>query len=95
MTDVSLKLHDDHPKSSLTRAVRLWQASGMSEQDFVHQVLYPAQSTTRQQGNVRKPASSGHGLINRVPYFFRVVEDRLGLKDEDASSADRQQGDGS
>ena len=71
MTDVSLKLHDDHPKSSLTRAVRLWQASGMSEQDFVHQVLYPAQSTTRQQGNVRKPASRGHGLINRVPYFFR------------------------
>ena len=46
-----------------------------------------ARSLAQQQGNVKKRAASGAGgPINRVPYFFAVVEDLLGLKD---AAADR------
>lgn len=80
MADVAGKLHDEHPPSSLTRATRLWKASGLAEEAFV-QRLYEARSITRQQGNVKKPAAGGYGTINRMPYFFAVLEDLLGLKE--------------
>ena len=80
MADISSRLHDESPRSSLTRATRLYRASGMAEVDFVHQVLYPARSTAQAQSNVKKRA--GGGLINRVPYFFAVAEDLLGLRGE-------------
>ena len=80
LDDVSTKLHDENPHSSLTRATRLWQASGLAEPDFV-QRLYEARSITQQQGNVKKRATDGYGTINRMPYFFSVVEDLLGLRD--------------
>ena len=80
MADVSAKLHDEQPHSSLTRATRLWKTSGLAEEAFV-QRLYEARSIARQQGNVKKPAAAGHGTINRMPYFFAVVEDLLGLKE--------------
>ena len=81
MGDISGRLHDDTPRSSLTRATRLWKASGLPEERFVQEVLYPARSRTQQQGGVTKRASAGDGTINRIPYFFAVVEDVLGLKD--------------
>ena len=81
MGDISGRLHDDNPRSSLTRATRLWKASGLSEECFVQEVLYPARSTTQQQGGVTKRASADDGTINRIPYFFAVVEDLLGLKE--------------
>ena len=79
--EVSLELHDDeqHIKSNITRAANLWQQTGMSEQDFVYHVLYPARSTTKQQANIRKPAAQGGGLKNKMPYFFGVVRDLAGL----------------
>ena len=80
MADISAKLHDDNPRSSLTRAVKLWKASGLPEDKFV-QRLYEARSVTQQQGSVRgKPAKEDAQLTNRMPYFFAVVEDLLGLK---------------
>ena len=82
ITDFSAQLHDDeHTPANITRATRLWRASGMTEQQFVQDVLYPARSITRQQGGVTKRAATGGGLINRMPYFFSVVEDLLGMKD--------------
>jgi hypothetical protein len=82
ITEVSREFHDDeqHIKSNITQATNLWQRSGMSESDFVHYVLYPARSTTKQQGNIRKPAAEGGGLRNKLPYFFGVVRDLAGLK---------------
>ena len=82
MADVSSRLHDEQPRSSLTLATRLWKASGLSEERFVHDVLYPARSRTQAQGNVKKRATDGYGTINRMPYFFAVVRDLLGMKDE-------------
>ena len=80
MEYLSQKLHDDHARSSLTQATRLWKASGLPEDKFV-QRLHEAKSLTRQQGSVRgKPAKDDRQLKNRMPYFFAVVEDLVGLK---------------
>ena len=91
MEDVSLKLHDDFPASSLTRAIRLWQASGLEEPAFA-EVLYRARSITRQQAGVKKRAQNGHGVRNRAPYFFAVVEDLLGLREQEHKTNDRPRG---
>ena len=82
IADITTWLHDDpkNTRSNTTRAVRLWKASGLPEDKFV-QRLYEARSITKQQGNVKKRATNGHGTINRVPYFFAVVEDLLGLRE--------------
>lgn len=69
LDEVSKQLHDAHPESSLTRAVRLWQTSGLAEDAFVGK-LYGARSITRQQPRVRRG----------MPYFFAVVEDLVGTK---------------
>ncbi len=80
MADISAKLHDDTPRSSLTRATKLWKGSGLPEDKFV-QRLYEARSITSQQGSVRgKPASTDKHLVNRMPYFFAVLEDLLGQR---------------
>lgn len=82
MTEFSVWLHDEeHTRANITRATRLWKASGMAEERFVVDVLYQARSLTQQQGGVKKRATDGYGAINRMPYFFAVVEDLLGLRD--------------
>ncbi len=85
MEDVSFKLHDEYPASSVTRAIRLWQASGLDEPVFA-EILYRARSISRQQGGVKKRAAGGD-LVNRTPYFFAVVEDLLGLRARDRAVA--------
>ena len=82
--EITHRLNDDpkNVRSNTTRATRLWKASGLPEDTFVTSVLYQARSLAQQQGNVTKRATAGAGgPINRVPYFFAVVEDLLGLKD--------------
>ena len=83
MEEISTRLHDDpkHVRSNITRATRLWQASGLDERAFVEQVLYQARSLAQAQGNVTKRAGDGTGLRNKVPYFFAVAEDLLGLRE--------------
>jgi len=80
MEDVSFKLHDAQPRSSLTRATKLWKSTGLPEDKFV-QRLYEARSITQQQGSVSKRADGAPGVINRAPYFFAVLEDLLGLRE--------------
>jgi hypothetical protein len=82
--EITHRLNDDptHVRSNTTRATKLWKYSGLPEDKFVTSVLYQARSLAQQQGNVTKRAAAGAGgPINRVPYFFAVVEDLLGLKD--------------
>ena len=87
MADLSQKLHDDNPRSSVTQATRLWKASGLPEDKFVHR-LHEARSITQQQGSVKgKPAKDDRQLTNRMPYFFAVVEDLVGLKERSAVDA--------
>ena len=81
MTDLSRQLNDDeHTRSNITRAMRLFHASGIADEAAFVQRLYEARSITRSQGGIKKPASIGGGLINRMPYFFGVLEDVLGFK---------------
>jgi hypothetical protein len=79
--ELTSKLHDDpdHLRSNLTRVARLFKASGLSDDAFYHR-LHEAKTITQQQGNVAKPARDDYGVINRMPYFFAVLEDLLGLK---------------
>ena len=81
MEELTHKLHDDpkNVRSNITRAARLWKASGLSDDAFYHR-LHEAKSLTQQQGGVKKAATDGYGTINRMPYFFAVVEDLVGLK---------------
>jgi len=48
--------------------MRLWQQTSRSEASFVS-LLYEARSITKQQPRV----------LNRMPYFWRVLRDLLGL----------------
>ena len=75
MTDFSLQLlHDpEHVKSNITQAYNIWQASLLSEEEFI-QALYEAKSVIlKWSGNIRKMANEEDGLKNRAPYFFGVL----------------------
>ncbi len=83
--EITHRLNDDpkNVRSNTTRAVRLWKDSGLPADKFVTSVLYKARSLAQAQGTVKKRAAAGTGgPINRVPYFFAVVEDLLGLKEQ-------------
>ena len=80
--ELTHQLHDD-PKnvcSNTTRAARLWKDSGLPADKFYARLL-EARSITRQQSTVSKKSATDQHQLNRMPYFFAVVEDLLGLKD--------------
>lgn len=80
INDFSSELHDaEHTRANLTRATRLWQRSGLDEAVFVTEVLYKARAITRAQPGVTKRSAAG-GLVNKMPYYFAVVEGMLGLR---------------
>lgn len=80
LEDFSNELHDpDHKQSNATQALHIWQASGLSEQQFV-QHIYEAKQLTRQyQGK-----HGLHGIDNKMAYFFVVLRDLCGLRSKDA-----------
>ena len=61
-----------HAASNVTRALRLWQSSGLPEADFVL-TLHEARRTVRLYQGRQGFAT----IANRMAYFFRVAEDRL------------------
>jgi hypothetical protein len=85
ITQFSSEFHDEHAlDSNQGQAARLYQASGLVEQQFVAR-LYEARSITKDRGNITKPApgQAGElGLRNRGAYFFQVLRDLLGMKEE-------------
>ena len=86
MSQVSDELHDDAARSSLGRAVRLWQQSQASEGNFIAAV-YAARKIAKQRGDIEKRASGDageYGFRNRMPYFLRCLEDQLGLKQSES-----------
>lgn len=83
MDDFSSELNDpDHKISNATQALRIWQATGKSEQEFI-QLVYEAKQLTRQyQGK-----NGSRGIENKMAYFFKVLRDLCGLRDAQAISA--------
>lgn len=77
----SEELHDeDHIPQNLGQAGRLWKASGWSE-IALGQALTEAKAITLKR-DIKKRASVGgeYGTRNKMPYFFKVLRDLLGLK---------------
>ena len=84
LTDWSSELHDaEHTPSNISQAMRLYKASGLSEDAFVDR-LYEARSITKQRGNISKAAHADGvpGLKNKMPYYFAVLRDLLGLQED-------------
>jgi hypothetical protein len=95
--DFALELGDQAPlRSSVTRAVRLYEESGLSLGDFISS-LHAARSVVKEySGSIRKgrgEQSTGWKPVNKVPYFFAVLEDQLGLRehpDDEVEAKERQ-----
>lgn len=64
-------------KVSVSRAINLFQASGVSRDGFID-VLFQAKGEVEDRRNFPGKAPIPR---NRMAYFFAVVEDRLGLKE--------------
>lgn len=85
----SNEFHDiEHVPSNTGQAARLWKVSSLPEDAFC-QRMYEARSITRQRGDIQKRASGDagrYGLRNRMPYFFTVLRDVLGLSMVESAS---------
>ncbi|HEX6778758.1 MAG TPA: hypothetical protein VF099_11195 [Ktedonobacterales bacterium] len=84
--DFSREFHDEAATASnITRAAHLFERVQMDADAFIEQV-YAARRITQGRANIRKRAEVGKnpawpaGFPNRMPYFFSVLEERLGLK---------------
>ncbi len=75
ITEFADELGDRAPiKSSITRAVHLYQRSGRSLASFLDR-LHQARATVRE----RTTTPTSKLIMNRMSYFFRLLEDDLGL----------------
>jgi hypothetical protein len=88
ITQVSGEFHDEeHTASNLSQAARLWKASGQSEGAF-YNLVGEARSITKTY-DIQKRASGEageYGFRNKMPYFFSVLRDLLGMKEIQAES---------
>ena len=89
VTRYSEELHDsDHVPQNLGQAGRLWEQSGWSEDSF-GQALTEAKTITL-KSNVKKRARIGGelGARNKMPFYFTVLRDILGMKKASQPHAD-------
>jgi hypothetical protein len=89
VTRYSEELHDpEHVPQNLGQAGRLWQQSGWSEASF-GQALTEAKTITL-KSNVKKRARVGGelGARNKMPFYFTVLRDILGMRRADQPRAD-------
>lgn len=89
VTRYSEELHDpDHVPQNLGQAGRLWEQSGWSEASF-GQALTEAKAITL-KSNVKKRARVGGelGARNKMPFYFTVLRDILGVRRADRPHAD-------
>jgi hypothetical protein len=89
------ELHDpEHVAQNTGQAARLYQASGLSEAAFC-QLMGEARSITKQY-NIKKRAqgqAGEYGLRNKMPYFFKVLRDLLGMKQQPGVQLSQARGD--
>jgi hypothetical protein len=80
---VAAELHDEAPfKSTLTRALKIWGDTELYSEEFVQKMGEAKKRTQKYSGSIRKKAEKASGLLptkNKMPYFFSVLEDILGL----------------
>src|SRR5207249_2750772 len=66
-----------HKPSNATQALHLWQASGLSEQEFIQLVYAAKQLTRKYQGK-----NGLRGIENKMAYFFAVLRDLCGQRSD-------------
>jgi len=70
-------------KSSVTRAWRLYQRSGLSVAAFVEHMFQARALTQERTASITKTIEGEYGVErkSKMAYFFAVLEDHLGLAD--------------
>ena len=74
LADFSQQFNDQQPANSVTRTLRLWQESGLRQEEMI-EALYEARRMTQRYTGVIRNGKPGNR--NKMPYFFSVLEDRL------------------
>ena len=91
ISDFAREMGDQAPlKSSVTRAYNLYQESGWSFPRFID-ALYQARAKTKERtATIRGSASSAapFGPKAKMGYYFALLEDELGLRDDDPGDAE-------
>jgi len=78
----SQELHDDeHIAQNLGQAGRLWKASGWSEASFGQALAEAKEITLRRDVKKRATIGGEIGARNKMPYYFKVLRDVLGMKE--------------
>ena len=78
----SQELHDDeHIAQNLGQAGRLWKASGWSEASFGQALAEAKEITLRRDIKKRATVGGEIGARNKMPYYFKVLRDVLGMKE--------------
>jgi hypothetical protein len=83
IVDRAREFNDSAPlKSSTTRAWNLYQRSGLSIEAFTERIFQARALTQEGSGRITKvDGGSEYGPKQKMPYFFAVLEDQLGLAD--------------
>lgn len=84
LRSVAAELHDEAPfKSTLKRLLNLYADCDLSSGEFVDLMGEAKRKTQRYSPSIKKQSSGGGGLPtkNKMPYWFSVLEDLLGLKE--------------
>lgn len=89
--DFAREFNDHAPlKASTTRAYNLYKRAGVQREVMIEQ-LYAARAIVKERtGSIRKRAGEdkyGVPTKNKAAYFFAVLEDLLGLRDDPAASS--------
>ena len=82
VTRYSEELHDaEHLPQNLGQAGRLWQSSGWSEAEFGRALADARAITLRRDIKKRATVGGDVGARNKMPYYFKVLRDLLGIKE--------------
>ncbi len=97
IADFARELNDKAPlKASTMRAYNLYKRSGLDEGRFIDQ-LYAARAIVKERtGSIRSQAGKdayGVPTKNKAAYYFAVLEDLLGLREDDSSSRSAERSD--
>jgi len=83
--DYGRQLGDQAPKSSVTRALNLLHQSGVAVGLFINALQDTYKRTQQKSANIQKVHEGGaspYPQKNKMPYYFSLLEEELGLKEK-------------
>ena len=81
VTDLSHELHDpSHIEQNIGQAARLWARTGCEDQRFSSKWTQARRETLKRK--IDKPSKDHPGMINKMPYFYKVLRDMLGVAEQ-------------